>query len=192
MPERTSSELIVDSLMAALTTVRSIEGTGPTTVPHEFGNLKDAEHGATPRIVWIHQGGVAVERLGSSAAEGEPRPLGLRIARYVARLRFKEKTDCELALDQLIRAARTLPNADRVDFTGQPYSFGTQTEGRHTEGSQLLDATVLVRVPIPADPVGSTREVEVQGSELRAGIENPIGEDPDDEDAEYDVDRWAG
>jgi hypothetical protein len=188
----TASELLIDSLMTALGVVRRVEESNPADIPHEFGNLKDSEHGATPRIVWIHEGGTVVERVTVSAADGEPLPLGTRIARYRARLRFKTKEECELVLDQLVRAVRTLANADRIILDGQTYDFVTQREGRHSEGSQLLDAFGLIRVPIPAEPIGTTREVTVTGSQFRAGIENPVGEDPNSPGAEYDVNTWTG
>lgn len=188
----TLSEIVVLSLGEQLEVVRGIEGSSPSVVPFEFGNLKDAEHGKTPRIVWIHEGGVVLERVATPVVEDEPAPVGTRRARYRARLRFKTKEECEVALDQLVRAARLLASPDRIVFDNAPYEFVTQVEGRHVEGAQLLDALLGIRTSTARDPIGSTREVTVTGSEFRAGIENPVGEDPDDPDAEYDVDRWTG
>jgi hypothetical protein len=188
----TLSELVIDALMAQLEVVRGIEETEPASVKHEFGNLKDAEHGVTPRIVWIHEGGVALEKSTAPVPAGAPAPLGQRRPRYRARLRFKEKEDCELALDQLARAARLLPSPNTIILENAPYEFVTQVEGRHVQGAQLLDVLVGIRVSVPRDPIGSTTEVTVVGNELRAGIENPVGEDPDDVGAEYDVNRWTG
>lgn len=175
--------------MAALVTVRTIEQTQPFRVPHEFGNLKDAEHGTTPRIVWVHEGGTVVSRVSTSPVEGEPVPLGVRGARYRARLRFKEKDQCELALDQLVRAVRKLSNSDRVAFDGQLYAFVTQSDGRHAEASQLLDAFCSVNVPIPAEPIGETLDVEVADTQFRAGYENPPAEP--EGNTEYDVNQWT-
>jgi len=186
----TSSELVIDALMAQLEVVRGIEGTEPASFEHQFGNLKDSEHGPTPRIVWIHEGGIVLEtEKNPVVADGEPQPVGQRRALYRARLRFKMKEECELTLDQLVRAGRLLPVPDRVLFEGARYEFITQVEGRHIEGAHLLDAMIGVHVPIPAEPIDADAEVEIASTEIRTGIESPAGEA--ESATAYEVNEWV-
>lgn len=193
MTERTHSrsELVIDSLMAKLTEVRTIEESEPAEVKHEFGNLEDAKGSRPPRVVWLHRAGIALTNDVKPATEGDPPIAGTRVARYTARIWMRDVESCENLLDQLVTASKMLPQ-NLVSFRNQPYEFPTQVEGRWLESGQLIDATVLVSANVFNEPRGATELVEVQSSQLRAGIENPIGEDPDDEDAEYDVNRWTG
>lgn len=192
MAERTHSrsELVIDSLMTQLAEVRRIEDSSPTTIEHDFGNLKDAEHGRPPRVIWVHRGGLAVTPDIAPTEEGEPASAGYRVATYVARLWMPDVQQCEELLDQLVTASRFIDRPQAISFVNQRYEFPTQVEGKWLERGQIIDATVLIRSSVPAEPRGSTEDVTVVGSEWRAGIANPADE-PDDE-VEYDVDRWTG
>lgn len=201
MTDYSSSQLKVNELMNALTAVRKTSGWDPDVVPHEFGNLKDAEHSWHPRIVWLHEGGTILEKMD---AEGVPvgetstvPAIGYRKASYRARIWGKDSEECEDILDQLVTAGLQTARPEQFVFDKKSYKFPSEIKGSWKDNGKVLDAWIDIRssvasTPVPPDEEDNPLEVIVQGAGWRAGIENPVGE-PEDE-SEYDVlrDIWPG
>lgn len=195
------SRAVIDALMAKLAEVREIEDVVPFTVKHDFGNLADAQHARPPRVVWLFQGGQALEIVPTTPAEGEPLPIGYRQSRYLARIwtpnegvglegRGTGLERAEQLLDQLVIAGRLLPDSAQVSFAGQPYSVPTETDGKWLETGSVIDATVIIRTTVPSEPRDADASVTIADTDIRTGIENPIDE-PESATA-YEVNQWDG
>lgn len=195
------SRLVVKELMEAFARTRVIEGTVPSDIEYEFGNVEDAKFGRPPRLVWINTGGVALELVtappiivmnpdGTTTKTTVP-AVGYRRNNYVLRILERDAAQAEVVLDQMVTASQLIDRNDRVVFDKALWDFATEKDGKHLEGGMaLIDVTVGVRVSIAKMPIGERRDVIVLGSEFRAGIENPPGEPLSE--VEYDVDRGTG
>ncbi len=201
------SRKVVNALMDQLLVVRGIEKTEPALIKHDFGNLKDAMNAVPVRMIWLHEGGVILEKIRAPASDSDKldsdgNPVvsvpsaGTRLSNYRVRIWADDVEQAEKILDQLVTASKKLPNPDMIVFEGRPYQFPTENEGKWKTVGALIDAHIGIRSSVPARPVGETVFVTVlnQGQEFRAGIETPVGEPMNE--SEYDVDRlttpWAG
>lgn len=198
---RTRSRALVAELMGKLVETRTIEETEPYDIQFNFGNLKDAEFARPPRIIWLNQGGLALEMVqappiivmnedGTTTKTTVP-AVGYRRSDYICRILERDPEQAEIVLDQLVTASRLIDRTDAIVFDRAPWKFTTEVEGRWLEaGFALIDVTVGFRTQVAAEPIGSDEDVIVAGYEFRAGIEKPAGEPM--EESEYDVDRLTG
>jgi hypothetical protein len=186
---------VIQELHEKLAEVRAIDESSPLEIPFAFGNLSQKAHGKPPRLVWQHQGGITLTSdPGPDVTDGTP-AAGYRSARYTVRIWMPNGEDardeslCEVVLEQLVQASRLLDKSERVSLDGQPYSVPTQTEGSWVELGQVIDALVVIRVPVPAEAVGTREEVTIADTEMRTGIESPSGEA--EADTSYEVNQWV-
>jgi hypothetical protein len=188
---------VINELHEKLEAVRAIERTEPAVLPFGFGNLRDKAHGSPPRLVWEHARGLALtsDKVPAILEEGEAPPAGYRAAVYTVRIWMpagdedRDEGLCEEVLDQLVTATRLLADPDRASLDGMPYTVPTQTDGSWTQKGQVIDATVTIRVPVPAEPVDPDAEVTITSTEIRTGIESPSGEAESATD--YEVNEWV-
>lgn len=192
--------------MDKLFVVRGLEKTEPTLVRHDFGNLKDAMNAVPVRMIWLHEGGIVLEKNRAPASDSDQvdaagNPVvsvpsaGTRCSNYRVRIWADDVEQAEVILDQLVTASKLMTNPDMIVFEGRPYEFPTEVQGKWKELGALLDARIGIRSSVPARPVGETVFVTVENTDqhFRAGIENPVGEDT--ESSEYDVSKpfpWSG
>ncbi len=195
MSNTSRSRAEIDTLMDKLFTVRNIEKTLPHKIKHEFGKLSDVLHAAPPRIVWIYQGGKALEKVPAPDVVGDQPEktvpaVGYRRSDYLARIWAPDLERAEIILDQLVTASRLTDYPDKYVFENMNYTVPTELEGKWLELGSVIDAQIGIRSSVPAVPVGTDIDVIVAGNEFRAGYEIPSGEDL--EDSVYDVDRLTG
>jgi hypothetical protein len=185
---------LISALQSKLREVRNVNGNQPTDVPFVESNLRDEEHAATPaRVAWVWEE-IDVEDTTEMVA-GSEEPIAIRylVANHNVRILHKDREQCVALLMDLVTASHNLPQPDRFDWDQRPGRFETQVDGKLIEGGrQLIIKRCLIRIPIPAEPVGTTEDVIVLGPEIRAGIENPVGEDPDGPGQQWEVNRWTG
>lgn len=203
----TRSRVIVRELMQKLDRTRELENTKPFKIPYDFGNLKDAQHARPPRIIWLNEGGLALQKVAAPAveilnADGTTTKttvpaIGYRLSKHTIRIWERDPEKAEVVLDQLVTSANMIDRPDAIVFQDAPWKFVTEVEGRWLEnGFAMIDATCGIRSRVAASPIGSNTDVIVASAEFRAGIENPLHEPLDE--SEYDVDRitiqpeWPG
>lgn len=196
----TPSRLVVKALMEKLTEVRSVEKYLPNEIPYDFGNLADAVRSRAPRLIWKNRGGVILETVNAPSIQtvssgGVPSTtlaVGYNRSNYVVRIWERDPALAEIILSELVTASRLMDRSDQVVVEKMPWDFITETEGKWLEnGAAIIDATIGIRASAAKEPIGSTADVVVAGSEFRAGI-NTDGNLSDPNDAEFDVNRLTG
>jgi hypothetical protein len=179
---------------AKLDEILAAEGRDVPTVA--FGKVEWKEGMRAPRLHWMQPGGTFT-LLSNVANAGEPEGvhsrLGFRVARSRVALWHVSPEHVEHMLDRLWMATDRSTGGEAFRWQTASYDYPTETEGPWLQnGHSVIVLSLPVELAVAGEYDGETTLVTVTGSQFRAGIENPVGEDPNDVDAEYDVNRWTG
>ncbi len=191
--------VLVQAVHSQLETILTAEGRAvpPLTLERKVWN--DTTDPPPPRICWIEHGGrfartanpIVPATLTPPVA---PQPVFLGAREAMAGIKIWHTTEEHAAhvLDRLWMATdRTYPDRFLWDDARAQYEFRSQAVGpgmRH--GVEVVTVQVPIWIPVARDYDGEFEIVTVAAHQLRVGIANPP--DEDDDDVEYDVDRWAG
>jgi hypothetical protein len=188
---------IATATHAKLTTILEAES---RPVPDlVFGNTPLETWNPSRRMAWYQDGGrIVLDHGPENAVDGTDPPsppLAMRKANCVVRMCGVSEEEVEHYLDRLLLAIRRLdedePNYSRNFSIGAAsYLYPSQMVGVTLKnGVNVIQLNLPLDLPVASQPDGAVVLVTVAAIQPRVGIANPP--DEDDEDVEYDLDRWA-
>lgn len=158
-----------------------------------FGKKLWPDGARPPRLQWVHEGGsftLSANALDPPIEEAPVPSLGFRVARAQCVIWHVSPEHAEHMLERLWLATTRIPGGEAFRWQLAVYDYPTELQGPWLKnGHDVLVVRLPIELAVAGSFDGEIETIEVTDTQLRTGIENPIGEDEDD--TAYEVNSWV-
>jgi len=193
VPRPTRFQTLVIAATEELDTILEAEDRAQPDVA--FGKVQWADGMRAPRIHWIHAGGSFTLQANTPdrpIEDGDPPvpAIGFRVARSQVALWHVSPEHLEHMLERLWLATTRSAGGDAFRWQTATYDYPTEMEGPWlSNGHSVIVLSLPVELAVAGSFDGEIETVTVVDTEIRTGVESPIGEA--ESATAYEVNEWV-